>query len=188
MQNVIEDAGTRLDAAARHIMARDGLDYRSALIQAARKYPKLYESYTSGVRTPAKQYDQLSGSEQLMVILQNDADRVRYLAGNILNTAALRIAGSSNSSAGIAQVSPDSYRDALVSLQRQFPSLARASEDGYIAADDWSLLCTLIPSVSSEVKSRFGAEPLNLRSDNYVSSHGVRRYDRDGNEYRTYVR
>src|SRR5262249_23629009 len=133
-----------------------------------------------GVRT-AKNYEQLSGTEQAMILAQNDPAKVRSLAGALLDTHAKLMAGSHVR--GTGQVTPESYRDALASLRQQFLSLARAADDGYISATDWVLLATLIPSTSTEIKNRHGVDSLNLRGQNY--SRGYRRYDSRG-EYRVY--
>jgi hypothetical protein len=68
---------------------------------------------------------------------------------------------------GTGQVSPESYRAALLELERQFPSLARAADDGFISAQDWKLLATLQPSLAAEIEREHGVLPLNLRGLNY---------------------
>jgi hypothetical protein len=183
--SVQRDAGDRLDAAARDIMRRDNLSYRDALVKASKELPQLFSAWDTGVRT-AKNYDKLPESEQQMIHAQNDPNWVIQLAEAVFDHHANLMAGSHVR--GTGQVSPESYRAALVSLRQQFPSLARAADDGFIGATDYELLCTLVPSVSTEVWKLHKAKPLNLRSDNYSSSTSVRRYDSEGREFRTYVK
>ena len=184
--SVEKDAGEKMDKATRYVMKRDGLKYPEALRVASKELPLLFSAYTTGVREAPKQYAR--ESDKRMHELQADPDEVKFLAGNVMDHNALAIAGGPNSSSGIAQVSTDSYRAALVKLRQQFPNLAQAADNGFIAADDWSLLVTLIPGVSSEVWNLHKAKPLNLRSGNYSSSQSARKYDSRENEYRTYIR
>src|SRR5262249_62337239 len=128
---------------------------------------RMFSAWDPGVRT-AKNYEQLSASEQAMILLQNDPSRTRLLAGDLLDHHAKLMAGSHVR--GTGQVTPESYRDALASLRSQFPSLARAADDGYISATDWQLLATVLPSTASEIKNQRGVDPLNLRAQNYSRS------------------
>src|SRR5437016_415239 len=96
---VQRDSGDRLDAAAKSIARRDGVSYRDALVKASKELPQLFQAWDSGVRT-VKNFDKLSASEREMVSLQNDPDRVKFLAGNILDHHAKLLAGGPNSSAG----------------------------------------------------------------------------------------
>src|SRR5262245_9648459 len=102
---------------------------------------RMFSAWDPGVRT-AKNYERLTGTEQAMILAQNDPAKTRLLAGELLDHHAKLMAGSHVR--GTGQVSPESYRDALASLRAQFPSLARAADDGYISATDWSLLGSLI--------------------------------------------
>ena len=89
----------------------------------------MFSAWDPGVRT-AKNYERLTGTEQAMILAQNDHAKTRSLAGALLDTHAKLMAGSHVR--GTGQVTPESYRDALASLRQQFPSLARAADDGYI--------------------------------------------------------
>ena len=89
----------------------------------------MFSAWDPGVRT-AKNYERLTGTEQAMILAQNDPAKTRSLAGALLDTHAKLMAGSHVR--GTGQVTSESYRDALASLRGQFPSLARAADDGYI--------------------------------------------------------
>src|SRR5262249_59166987 len=102
---------------------------------------RMFSAWDPGVRT-AKNYEQLSASEQAMILLQNDPSKTRLLAGELLDHHAKLMAGSHVR--GTGQVTPESYRDALASLRSQFPSLARAADDGYISATNWQLFATVV--------------------------------------------
>jgi hypothetical protein len=179
---VAQDAGRKLDRKAKTIMERTGVSYRDALSEAGRELPRALSAWDSGVLN-VKDYDTMSTADQTMIRALRDATWVRRLAGSLLDHHAQAFAGS-NPRGG--QVSPESYREALQSLTRQFPDLAEAADTGRIDSSNWTLLATLVPSVSSEVKSRFGVDPYNLRAGNYSrSEHSYR--DSSGNEVRKYV-
>lgn len=181
--SVISDAGQKWDKKAKAIMERTGVGYREALSQASKELPQLIQAWDSG-HLDVKNFDTLSTAFQTMLRALNDPDWVRQLAGSLLDHHATEFAGS-NQRGG--QVNPESYRQALQELIRQFPDLGEAADSGKIASDNWRLLSTLVPSVSSEVKSKYGADPHNLRSGNYSGSQGSRVYqDRNNNQYRRY--
>jgi hypothetical protein len=185
--SVQRDSGDRLDKATKDVMKRDGVDFATALKTAGRELPQLFSAYHTGIRT-AKNFDALNASDQAMLRLQNDAEYTQELAGAILHDRAMSIAAGPMSSSGIAQATPESLTAAMKTLMAKFPDLGTAYNTGFIAADNWSLLATLVPGVSSEVKRIHGVDPYNLRSGNYNAINNARRYDNLGNEFRTYVR
>ena len=46
---IVRDAGNRLDEAARKIIKRDSVDYRTALYRAERELPSTAQAYSLGV-------------------------------------------------------------------------------------------------------------------------------------------
>jgi hypothetical protein len=180
--SVVADAGDKLDKRAKSIIARGGSNYRDALTQAGREMPRALSAWGSGVLN-VKDYDMLSECDQKMTRALSDPDWIRQLAGSLLDHHAQALAGS-NQRGG--QVDPESYRSALQSLTAQFPDLAAAADTGTIDSSNWALLATLVPSISSEVKSKFGVDPYNLRAGNYSRSRRTYR-DNNGNEVRKYV-
>jgi hypothetical protein len=86
-------------------------------------------------------------------------------------------------------LSAESFAAAMRSLMSQYPDLAEAYNRGFIAADNWALLATLLPNVAGEIKKIHGIDGYNLRSGNYSSSARTHVYkDNDGREVRCYVR
>ena len=103
--SVAKDAGRRVDMAVKAFMDRDRSTYAQALVTVKKELPLLYQSYVTGVRATEKKYEQLSASQREMVLLQADPDRVKFLAGALVDKAAQGLAGGPRSSAGIAQIS-----------------------------------------------------------------------------------
>src|SRR5262249_28804133 len=183
--SVKKDAGDKLHAETQRVMRRDNVKYKEAFAVVKEANPLTFSAYHTGIRTAPHEY-RLAESDKRMIELQNDPDQVKSLAGSILNHHAMQLAGS-NQMGYPNQVNPERFGSAMRTLMGQFPDLATAYNSGFIASDNWALLSTLLPSCSTEIKNRFGVDPYNLRSGNY-SRDGARRYDNQGNEYRTYVR
>jgi hypothetical protein len=176
--------GNRLDMLARKYQQSHGVSYRDALNATMRSQPELAAAWDRG-KPSEHHYAEMTPLELAMLRAQNDATWVKNEASRVLDHHAQAMAGGPRSSAGIAQVSPESYRDALQSLIRQFPDLGEAADTGRIDSDNWRLLATIDPNVATAIKQRFGVDPYNLRAGNYSRSHVYR--DASNNEVRKYV-
>lgn len=184
MNSLQKSMGNRLDMLARKYQQSHGVSYRDALNATMRSQPELAAAWDRG-KPSEHHYAEMTPLELAMLRAQNDATWVKNEASRVLDHHAQAMAGGPRSSAGIAQVSPESYRDALQSLIRQFPDLGEAADTGRIDSANWRLLATIDPNVATEIKHRFGVDPYNLRAGNYSRSHVY--HASNGNQYRTYV-
>lgn len=145
--SIQKNAGNELDAKAKAYMLKHGVDYRTALSAVAKREPELGRSYAIGEK--AKRYD-ASPARQVMDELLSDPQRTRKLAGFVLDKLARE--KLVNRGEGSDPNPPEAYRRALNECRQQYPSLDRASRDGFISDTDFELLAMLVPAVAGEVE------------------------------------
>ena len=152
---IMRIAGDELDRIAQQIRHTEGINnYAMALKAAGERNPELLRRYNTGAVSEAKDY-QLSRIDRAMVALQADPDKVRFLAGIILDQGAKRLAAGKNSK----ELSAKNYSANVVRLSRENPSLCAAYDNGYIAANDFRLLGILIPEIAGEITRKYGIQP-----------------------------
>jgi hypothetical protein len=149
--SVRKNAEIEIDQKTRAHMQRHGVDYRTAYYKVVEGDPDLNARYQFGSDAVTKKYagDTLSPARREMAILQADPDKVRQLAGWVVDSLARR--QLQNVGPGVA-LPVEEYKRALAGVRKENPNLARAERDGYIAEDDWSLLGLLVPSVAGQVE------------------------------------
>jgi len=151
MNTISQNASRELDDRAHQHMKSHSVDYRTALYAVAKADRGLSRRYSHGIATMSKAYaDTLTAAQRAMVELVADPEKTRRLAGDLIDTLARR--KLINVGGGSPANPADAYRRAVSDINKEFPTLSRTAQDGFIADTDFELLGMLIPSVAGEVE------------------------------------
>jgi hypothetical protein len=149
MNTISIQAGDKLDRQARRYMEANRCDYRTALYAVVRNNDGLTHRYAYGdggsVKTQAG--DTLTPAQREMALLLADPGKTMTLAGFALDKLAREKLRNKNIDDPVA-----AYRRALSKCKQDYPALARAASDGFLADTDFVTLALLIPSVAGEVE------------------------------------
>lgn len=163
---IMHDAGNELDRIAQQIKERDGVDYATALKKAEQENLDLVHRYLYG-SSNLKKYD-LSPLEEAMLLAQKNTDETKFLAGATMSHHAHERAARNGA------VTIEALAAAMEQIGREYPSLARAANDGYIASNDWQLLATIRPAVAADVERLHNVSPMFVQR--FSERTGARAY------------
>jgi hypothetical protein len=139
-------AGNDLNAKAKAYAEKHNCDYRQAVYAIVRSDNELGQRYATGEES-AKKYDG-SPARRAMGELLAEPGRVMILAGAALDRL---VRAKLVNKAGVGDPQ-EAYRGALRSCRDDYPNLARAAADGFLAPDDYQTLALLVPAVAKEVE------------------------------------
>jgi hypothetical protein len=150
MNSSRKNAELELDAKANDYMKAHQCDYRTAWQAVTAANPTRFKQYAFGdSETGLKTYsdDTLTAAQREMALLLADPGKTMTLAGFALDKLAREKLRNKNIDDPVA-----AYRRALSECKQDYPALARAASDGFLADTDFVTLALLIPSVAGEVE------------------------------------